>query len=172
MHFLPHMTAFVPIDCQSVFYGAAQGTCATALVAQKIDHVVPSLTEKGVAVYAIYSKAQTPEQAGLLCSLRAGFCMAKTHESAVIGSNLLDLLRKARRPNIVVAGFHLTTCVTLTAMHLRLRGYNVAVASDLCGEGQRRRNLCEGELQEKIDAAHMRLSQEGISVRPLAQILG
>lgn len=170
--FEPHRTALVGIDCQQSFFNA-QGTPETIATADRINDAVPLLKQRGVAIYSLFSNAPSVEQSGMLDILaQQAFSFEKKHESGFIGSDIEQKLRSAFRPKIILSGFHTTTCIRLTAIGGVKAGFQVAVASDLIGEGMRGRNLTNREIESRAQNSIAIMKKEGVTVRPLHEILG
>lgn len=79
-----------------------------------------------------------------------------------MGSNLPNLLRTVRPLPIIGVGYHLTTCVKETLIHAAQEGYDVLLPIDLCGEGDRGRNLSEQQKADKKQAALARMAEAGV----------
>jgi len=167
----PYLAALIVVDCQTAFF-RAQGTPETEFTADRICKAAAFAKEKRVALYSVFSNASTPEQAGVPQTLAdMAYNLRKMHESAFSGSNLESLLRRAHRSQLIVAGFHTTTCVQRTVINALKAGFRVAVASDLVGEGDRGRHLSQGELQALEQAALNNMRKKGAIIAPLNQIL-
>lgn len=55
---------------------------------------------------------------------------AKTHFSCTAEPGIIDLLREARRPQVILAGIECHVCVLQTAFGLREAGFEVFLAAD------------------------------------------
>ncbi len=167
----PYGVAFLAIDCQRVFTSlAAQGSKATALLSAKLDEAVPIFRRENIPLFTIYSRASDPRNAGLLEPVKDGIPVAKSHESAFAGSNIDQLLCRARVNTVIAGGVHTTTCVLNTVLGGLSRGYKVIVASDLTAEGDRGRNLCLEEIRRREEKAFKRMSGAGAIIAPAAML--
>lgn len=157
--------AVLAVDCQDNFANAAfQGNEETEQARWNIEVALPQWRRKNWLVYSIFSKAATPDKAGVFPLLRQCPQLRKDHESAFVGSDLDQRLKLARRSFLVVAGYHLTTCVAQTAIHGAQRGYDVYLPLDLCGEGDRGRHLAKEEFDKKKQAAINRMAKANVNI--------
>lgn len=163
--------AFLAIDCQRVFTSAAaQGSKTTELLPEKLEEAVPLFRRENIPLFTIYSRASDPQSAGLLEAVKDGIPVAKSHESAFAGSDISQLLRRARIHTVVAGGVHATTCVLNTVLGGLSRGYNVIVASDLTAEGDRGRNLGLEEIRQREEKAFKRMYGAGAIIAPTAML--
>ncbi|MEM8834041.1 MAG: isochorismatase family protein [Pseudomonadota bacterium] len=166
----PYQTACLIVDCQSAFFDA-QGTLRTRMVAERIERDVPLLRQKGVALYSVFSKADSLEVAGLSDNVRQyAHAVRKQHESAFRGTGLGNLIKNAHRKNIILMGFHTTTCMRLSAGDAISAGFNVYIAPTHVGEGQRGRSLPSQEIAHREESTLLQLQKKGAKVVPLSNL--
>ena len=155
--------AFLAVDCQTVFARAAcQGNADTEQAVKNLERELPLFRKKGRPLYTLFTKTKSVKDAGLLACVEDGITVSKKHESAFTGSDLHQQLRRSMVSSVFIGGFHLATCVAATAMGGVQRGYRTYVVTDLCGEGDRGRNLSADALEERKEAACEQMKKAGV----------